>query len=230
MVLLVVALLLLVTLYLIRIRVEVSAEVSRGPGSAPVHLEVRGPLLKWSRRADLAEAVGTAVDHMLTRWKGTGEPVTPTLQETVKRVPRKELTESAGPPLRYLGRRVQLDLSLTARVGGDDAAESALLAGLTWSVLGSGIGVAAQWVPSILRTPRIRVLPDYEKPALQLDLHCIARFRAVHAIIMAVWLSLRVARRPEVLAWFRDSLRRKGDTGGNGTPNPGPDEDGHGVD
>lgn len=230
MVLLIVTLILLITLYLIRIRVELSAELSRGPESAPVHLEVRGPLFKFSRRADLVESLETAVDHIVARWKGTGEPVSPSVQKTVKRIPRKELKESAGPPLRYLGHRMQFTIDLSARVGGDDAAESAILAGLTWSVLGSGLGVASQWVPSILRTPRIRVIPDYEKPALQFDLHCIARFRAVHAIIMAVWLSLRVARRPEVLAWFRDSLRRKGDTGKNGTPNPGPDENGHGVD
>lgn len=226
---LVVILLLLITLYLTRIRIELRATFRREAGAAPLELEVRGPLFRWRGHTDVEQAVRTALDHMWRRWRGTGEPVRIPLQKTLRRMPGDLIQGAVGSPLRYLGHRLEAGLELSSVVGGADAAESALLAGLTWSVLGSGLGVAAQWVPSVVRSPRIEVKPDYARPACEFDLRCIARFRAAHAIITAVWLSLRVARRPELMAWLRDSLRRKGDVGGNGASNPGPDEDGHGV-
>lgn len=70
------------------------------------------------------------------------------------------------------------------RVGSGDAAVTSLSAGLLWSLMGGVAAAVQSRVPSRL-TPRLAVIPDFEKPAASTQLTCIFHVR-LGEIILAV--------------------------------------------
>jgi hypothetical protein len=196
---------------------------------ADVQVQFRLPLVKVARTVSITEKVVMVLDHLLTRWRATGEPVKVPLQKTIRRWPRKKWLRAIRRPLRYLGRRTRCTrLTIAAQVGGADAMESAMLTGFSWAVVGTGLGVFSRMVRLDPATPRVSIVPNYGGPAWRLESDCILRLRLGHAIVAGVWLLRRVLRDKELIAWARDSWRRKGVEGSGRTSDPGPHEDGHG--
>lgn len=196
---------------------------------ARVQLQVQAPLVKLRREVHVSEKIEMALEHMLKRWRAKGEPVKVPLQTTIRRLPRKKLLRVVGRPLRYLMRRMRCTrLDARAEVGAWDAMESALLAGAVWSVSGVGIGLFSRRVQLDPAVPRITVIPSFRGPAWRVQTDCILHFRLGHAIVAGLWLVRRALREKELVAWARDSWRRKGVDSSGGSSDPGPDEDGHG--
>lgn len=185
--------------------------------------------LRFRRQFDLSHLADQATQHLLQRWRATGEPVDPTLQESVRRMPRRKLLAAALPALRLLGRSTRCTrLWLKAEVGGLDAMESALLAGALWGVSGMVVGALSRWVRLEEPACRVDVIPHFQHPLWRLSAHCILRLRLGKAIAVIVWLLRQELSRKEIIAWMRGSLRRKGETSSGRAPDPRPDEDGHG--
>lgn len=196
---------------------------------ATLRVQVRVAFLRLEREIGLGEKVAMALEHMWKRWRAKGEPVDPDLQETLARFPRRTAIQSALPGLRYLGRSTRCSrLHLRLEVGGFDAFDSALLAGAGWGGASVLVAQIARWVRLERPGLRVAVVPNYERPILCTDLDCILTVRLGKAIIAIAMLLRQELRHREVVAWLRDSRRRKGDRTGGRTPDSRPDEDGHG--
>lgn len=209
--------------------VQVNIQLHQRGLQATLEVNIRALLLNLSRSVSISDKVEMALEHILKRWTATGEPVKVPLQKTVRRAPRNKILRAVGRPLRYLGRRTRCSrLVIRAEVGGGDAMQSALLAGGSWALVGTGLALFSRRVQLDPSIPRVQVIPNFSGPAFRLETDCILRFRLGHAIVAGVWLIRRIYREKEVRTWIRDSLRRKGEEGSGRTSDPGADEDGHG--
>jgi hypothetical protein len=181
------------------------------------------------REVDIAHNVGSALEHMLKRWMEKGEPVKVPVQKTVEKLPVRTLLHAVKRPLRWLGRRVRCRKLLIAHeVGGSDAMETALVAGASWSVMGTIVGNISRFVRMDADAPLLQVVPNYGGRAWRLETHCILRVASGYATIAGVWLLFRVLANREIRTWALHSWRRKGVEGSGRASDPGPDEDGHG--
>lgn len=211
--------------------VEIRVEFRQMAWQADLRVEVKAPLVKvkTGRSVNISDKVLMALVHILRRWRSTGEPVKIPLQKTIRRWPRKKILRVVGRPILYLSRRMRCKkLVFGAVVGGFDAMESALLAGAIWSAVGNGIGLLSQRMQMERRTPMVNVVPSFGGPAWRVQSDCIVRFRLGHAIVAGIWLLRRALREKELVAWARDSWRRKGVEGSGRASDSRPDEDGHG--
>lgn len=92
-------------------------------------------------------------------------------------------------------------LGLFLVVGGADAFESALLAGVAWTVAGTLGSILSQIFTLPPGLYRVTVQPNWREPALGLNLDCMVTLRVGHAIWAGVLLvppalrSARAARR-----------------------------------
>jgi hypothetical protein len=196
---------------------------------AKVELRVKAPLISGGATVDISDKVAMALEHMWKRWRATGEPVKIPLQKTIRRMPRAKLLRIISVPGRYLGRRIRCSrLAIKAEIGGFDAMESALLAGAGWGFVGSALAIVSGYIRLDPATPEIAILPIFAGPAWRVDSDCILRLRLGHAIVAGIWLLRRVMAEREVVAWARDSWRRKGVEDDGRASHSGPDEDGHG--
>lgn len=196
---------------------------------ANVTIEVRYGFLRFARPVDLTAKVAMAVEHMWKRWRAKGEPVQPDLQETVSRAPRKKLIRAALPALRRLGQATRCrQMRLRVEVGGSDAMDSALLAGAIWTGAGMLVGLLSRGVRLPKEAIAVAVVPNFQRSVWVAEADCILTVRLGKAIMAIVWLLRQELSRKEVIAWVRDSLRRKGDQTSGRTPDPRPDEDSHG--
>jgi len=181
------------------------------------------------KEIDISANVEIAMEHMWKRWQAKGEPVKPDLLETVSKAPRRRLVRALLPALRLLGRSTRCSrLHIRAEVGGSDAMESALLAGALWSSGGMLLGFISRIVRVMPTAPRLTVVPNYERAFWRMEVDCILALRLGNAITAIVRLLRQVVTREKLLAWVRDSLRRKGDQTSGRTPDSRPHEDGHG--
>lgn len=197
--------------------------------AAQVEVRIRVVLFTLHRRINISDKVAMALEHLWKRWRAKGEPVKVPLQKTIRRVPRKRIQRAVQAPLRWLGARVRCKrLAIEAEVGGLDAMESALLAGAGWAIVGAVLGIFSRMVQVDPSVPQVAIVPNYGGPVWRLESDCILRYRVGHAMVAGVWLLYRVARDREVVAWARDSWRRKGVEGSGRASDPGLDEDGHG--
>lgn len=196
---------------------------------ANLTVEVRYGFLRFTRPVDLTDKVSMVVEHMWKRWQDKGVAVKPDLQETVRKAPRQKLIRAAMPALRRLGRSTRCRLlRLRVEVGGADAMDSALLAGSIWSGAGMLVGLVSRAVRLPKSAVSVAVIPRFQEPVWQAEVECILAVRLGKAIMAIVWLLRQELSRKEVIAWVRDSLRRKGDQTSGRTPDSRPDEDGHG--
>ncbi len=218
--------LLLVGLLPIRIAFTVRQEGWQASATIQVRLLF---IRLFQKEIDLSANVEMAMEHMLKRWREKGEPVKPDLKESVGKAPRGKLASTALPALRRLGRATKCSrLRLTAEVGGGDAMESALLAGALWGGAGMLLGFISRAVRLLPSAAHLSVVPNYERPLWRIELDCILAIRLGNAILAIVGLLRQVLSREKVIAWIRDSLRRKGDHASGRAPDSRPDEDGHG--
>jgi hypothetical protein len=209
--------------------VRVAIALGQNGFQAGLTVEVRWAGLRFEKAIDISHNLATALEHIWKRWREKGEPVKPELQETVGRAPRQKLLRAALPALRRLGRATQCRrLRLRVEVGGLDAMESALLAGTVWGGAGMVVGQVSRWVRVAPDGLSVAVVPNFERPTWRVNLDCILAVRLGKAIAAILWLLRQELGRKEVIAWVRDSLRRKGDQTDVRAPHSGPDEDGHG--
>ncbi|HLO04733.1 MAG TPA: DUF2953 domain-containing protein [Symbiobacteriaceae bacterium] len=112
------------------------------------------------------------------------------------------LLQWARPSIDYLRRRGRFRrLTLFVVVGGLDAFESALLAGAVWTVAGTFGSILSHIFVLPPGLYRVTVEPNWQEPALGVNLDCMLTFRVGHAIWAGVLLvpqalkSARAARR-----------------------------------
>lgn len=216
-------------LLLMLLPVRVSLSLNQLGLQAHLDIEVRFAIFKLKKTIDISANVAIALEHMWKRWREKGEPVEADLQETVSKAPRKKLIRAALPALRRLGRATRChQLRLRVEVGGWDAMDSALMAGMLWGGAGMLVGTASRWVRVPSDVVAVAVVPNFQKPFWRVDLDCILAVRLGKAVMAIIWLLRQELSRKEVIAWVRDSLRRKGDQPSVRAPHSGPDEDGHG--
>lgn len=216
-------------LCLMPVRVRIALRQNEWKVSAEV--EVKTPLYDAEKHLDISDTVRMALEHMLKRWRATGEPVKIPLQKTIRRAPRGKILAVIGRPLRRLGRQTRVErLEIEAEVGGFDAMDSAMLAGASWAVVGMALGQLSRVVQLEPTTPRVGIRPEFGRAMLRVRADCILSLRMGHAIAAGIWVARRLVREREILAWMRDSRRRKGVEGHDvrTTSDSGPDEDGHG--
>ncbi len=109
---------------------------------------------------------------------------------------RTELARLAVPHKvgRYLLKRIRFTrFSLRAAIGTGDAALTAIVLGLLWSVLGPAASLAS-WTKQMVNPPKLELFPMYHRKALDVDFECIAFVRPIHAIF-AVLLYLIYRKR-----------------------------------
>lgn len=209
--------------------VQVRARFHQEAGEARIQVQVRAPAVNLVGNLNITEKVAMVLEHLGKRWRATGEPVEAPLQKTIRRLPWRKILRALRGPVRYLARRTQCrHLEMRAEVGGADAMESALLAGASWAVVGVGLGWFSRQVRLAPAVPRLVILPNYSTLMLRIEADCILEVRLGHAIVTGVWVLRRVFREKELLAWARDSWRRKGEVGNERTSDSGTDEDRHG--
>lgn len=219
------ALLVAIALWFTPVRLHISFH-QKG-WQADLLVELLMPLIKLGRAVDISANVQLALEHMVTRWFATGEPVKVPLQKTVRRLPRRKLLGALGRPIRYLARRSRCQrMVIHGEVGGLDAMESALLAGASWTAIGTALGLSSRWVPMTPAEPVVTIRPNFGGPAWRFSADCIVRFRLGHAMVAGFWILRRVLREKEIVAWARDSWRRKGvESGDERASDSGADED-----
>ncbi|HWI61653.1 MAG TPA: DUF2953 domain-containing protein [Symbiobacteriaceae bacterium] len=181
------------------------------------------------RSLPISDKIAMMLEHMLKRWRATGEPVKIPLQKTIRRVPLDRIGRALGRPVKYFRRRLRVGrVDVYWEIGGSDAMQSALLAGYGWSLVGIILTQVSRLIALDPGVPRVRVAPVFAGPACRLDVDCIVHYRLGNIIVTGVWILFRVVRDGEVRAWARDSWRRKGVEGSGRASDSGPDEDGHG--
>lgn len=113
-----------------------------------------------------------------------------------------ELLDWLRPAFQYFRRKLRFRrLNLFIVVGGLDAFESAMLAGVAWTLAGLVGSVISHlfWLPQGLY--RVTVQPNWQEPAFGLNLDCMLTFRVGHAIwagallVPRLWQSWRAAAR-----------------------------------
>ncbi|MFZ5817445.1 MAG: DUF2953 domain-containing protein [Bacillota bacterium] len=219
----------LLTLGALLLPVRLALALRQSGWQVNLHLQVRYGFLRLERAVDVTENVAMALEHLWKRWRTTGEPVKPDLQETVRRAPSRRLVRAALPALRPLGRATRCHrLHLRMEVGGGDAMESALLAGALWGSAGMLVGLVSRTVRLSETAAAVAVVPNFRQPIWRIEADCILTVRLGKAIMAIVGLLRRAASRKEVIAWVRDSLQRKGDQSSGRPSDSGPDEDGYG--
>lgn len=186
-------------------------------------------LFCYRREIDLTGAVQGAAEHLWRRSQERGAPIDPDPAETVGKIPRANLVRALLPALRCLGRSTRCHrLRLDSEVGGADAMESALLAGALWSLAGMAVGAVSRAVQLPREAVELSVRPRYDRAAFRLTLDCIFSVPLGKAIMATVWLLMRAADRRAVVAWVRDSLRRKGEQADGRSSDQGSHDGGHG--
>jgi hypothetical protein len=211
------------------IPLQLTVQVRQHALQATVWVQVKVLLVKLSKGVNISENVRMALEHMWLRWLDKGEPVKVPLQKTVQRFPRQKWMRVLRRPLRYLGRRTRCShLRLWTEVGSSDAMETALLSGVCWAVIGVGLGYFSRIVRLEPNVPQVQVVPNFRAPSWRLQADCILRLRLGHAIVAGIWLLRRAWREKELIAWARDSWRRKGAEGSGRASDSGADEDGNG--
>lgn len=221
------ALSLLILLSLLPVRLQIS--LVQAGWQAGLTLVLGYGFWRFRKEVDVTAAVGGALEHMWRRWQEKGEPLEPDLKETVGRAPRRRLLRAVIPALRRLSRSTRCHrLHLYTEVGGADAMDSALLAGAAWSLAGMAVGAVSRAVQLPRAAVEVSVRPHFDRPAFRLSLDCILSVPLGKAIMAIVWLLTRAADRREVVAWVRDSLRRKGERADGRTSDQGPHDGGHG--
>jgi hypothetical protein len=228
--LLVVLPLLAIALIIPMLPVQTHLTLSQQGWQATLQIEITiAWVIKLRRAVDISHNVAIAAEHMLKRWRATGEPVKIPLQKTVRRFPGRRVLKALRKPIRYFRKRLKIRrLDVHMEVGGYDAMQSALLSGFSWSLIGTLLAQVSRLVRLDPAVPRVHVVPVFANPAYLAEVDCIAQYRLGNAIFAGVWLLWRAVWDREIRAWARDSWRRKGVEGGGRASDSGLDEDGHG--
>jgi hypothetical protein len=104
----------------------------------------------------------------------------------------------------YFRRKVRFRrFNLFLEVGGLDAFESAMLAGLAWTVAGAIGSIISHCFVLPSGVYRVSVKPNWQDPAFGVNLDCMLTFRVGHAIRAGALLA------PQALKSWRDGKRRR---------------------
>lgn len=220
-----VALALLISL----IPVQLTVEFSQQAWQADLRVQVRVLLARWGRTLQISQGIQEQWERFWSRIQPGRDPVAAVAPKRKPRLPAGVLLRVALPPLRYLGRHTRCDrLGVQAEAGGSDAMESALLTGALWSAAGTAIGLLSSLVRLEPEAIGVSIQPHFDAPIFRMQVNCILRLRLGHAIVAGVWLLRRAVGNKVLMAWAKESWRRKGVEGGGRASDPRPDEDGHG--
>jgi hypothetical protein len=175
-------------------------------------VRLRLPIGQVTRDIDVTHNATKVIEHLYRRWQEKGEPVKEPLQRTIHRFPTETAKEVVGRPLLHLGRRTTCrKLRVAAELGGMDAMQSALLVGGAWSAVGILLGQLSRLITIDPLTPHVEIRPNFSAPAWRIDAECILKFKLGEAIVTVIWMVQRTLKAHDVVAWVRDSVRRKGD-------------------
>jgi len=222
-----VALLLAAVIAMLPIQTQIILE--QHAWQAVMHVQVKLAVVQIRRTVNISDKVAMAAEHVWKRWRAKGEPVKIPLQKTVRRFPSKRIVRAVRGPFRYFRKRIRVRrLDIHSEIGGFDAMQSALLAGVFWSVAGTALAQLSRLIRLDPSVPKVKIVPVFAGPAYRLEINCILRYRLGNAIVAGVWLLSRLIGDRTIRAWARDSWRRKGVEGSGRTSDSGPDEDGHG--
>lgn len=233
--LLIIALVVLAVASLMFVPVDLRAELHQDGIEANLKLEMTAPLVKMRGEIQVTDKIRLALDHIWRRWREKGEPVKAPLQETVRRIPYRVIYAGIQRTLRYLRKKVELRrFEVRGLIGGADAMESALLAGASWAIVGKAIGGLSHFARVDPKVPSITIVPDFNQQCFRFRADCILRVRLGNAMVAGFLLLRRILKERELIAWMRDSWRRKG-VEGNERPsdsrsheNSDGDDQGHG--
>jgi len=217
----------LAALALLPVRVHLT--LAQANLEASLRVEVRAARMRRTREVSLSGRAVDALEQAWHRWRERGKPLPGDRMESIHRMDGGKLAAAAAPGLRYLGRATRCSrFRLRLEVGGTDACESALLAGIGWSGAYVLLAQLGRWLRLEQRGVAVAVVPNFERPLLRTDLDCILSVRLGQAIAAVAMMLRGVMRSPEVRAWLRDTWRRKGDRTGDRSPDSGTHEGGHG--
>jgi len=196
--------------------VQLHLQLAQADLSAHVQVEVRVGPVRLQRQVSLGERARRTVRRVRHRLDLGKQDV-------------RELLAAAAPGLRYLGRATRCPrLRLRLEVGGLDACDSALLAGLGWGAAYILVAQIGRLVRLDRRGVAVAVVPNFQRPLLRTDLDCILRVRLGKATLAAGMVLRAGLRRRALLARIQERWRRKGDRTGGRAPDSRPHEDGHG--
>jgi hypothetical protein len=124
-----------------------------------------------------------------------------------KRAPPEQSIGIIGwwlPATHYFRQKVRFRrFNLFLEVGGLDAFESAMLAGLAWTVAGAVGSIISHYFVLPPGVYRVSVKPNWQDPALGVNLDCMLTFRVGHAI----WAGVLLA--PQALKSWRREKRKQ---------------------
>lgn len=86
---------------------------------------------------------------------------------------------------KYLNKKLEIsDLKIKFEIGTGDACYTGIAAGMAWSLIGTAIST----ITSTFKTKKFncKVLPDFNKRTVKLDLDCIFTIKIVHIIVVAL--------------------------------------------
>lgn len=220
-------LLALAALALLPVRVHLT--LAQANLQASLRVDVRAAFLRLVREIGLSEKAADALEQVWHRWRERGEPLPGGVRESIAPMDGARLAAVLGPGLRYLARATRCPrFRLRLEVGGADACDSALLAGLGWSGAYILLAQLGRWLRLEPGGVAVAVVPNFQRQLLRTDLDCILSVRLGQATLAVAMMLRGVMRSREARAWLRDTRRRKGDRSGERTPDSGPDEDGDG--
>jgi hypothetical protein len=254
---LLITLAILLALFLLFLPIQIAVQTRQHGLEATVWVQLKLPLLKFSKAVNITDKVRKALQKALKQWRkrrskkahaanaaspaqgplaerpvaGHPQPPPPKPPQPKRPPPPpiRPVMQAVRPPMRYFARHIRFSqCRLRVGIGGFDAMQSALLAGALWSVVGTVLGVASTLIRLDPDVPKIAIVPNFSGPTWRLQADCIVHFRLGHAIVAGVWALGRLLREKELVRWWQESRRRKGVEGSGRKSDSGPDEDGHG--
>lgn len=80
-----------------------------------------------------------------------------------------------------------VELTWRSTIGTGDAAETGTLIGLIWGIKAPLLGWGIRYI-NMQTVPQLDLTPDFHRPRLETDFHCILKFRLGHAILVGIRL------------------------------------------
>lgn len=196
--------------------VQLHLRLAQANLKAEVFVELRVGWLRFARAITLGEKAPRVRAHTRRRPGAEKQDV-------------RDLLAASVQGLRYLGRATWCErLRLRVEVGGLDACDSALLAGLGWSLVCNLLAQFGRLVQVNPAGVAVAVVPNFQRPLLRTDLDCILRVPLGKATWAAGMVLRAALRRRALLARIRERQRRKGDRTDGRSPDSSPHEDGDG--